>query len=383
MSFFPDLILEKLNTLVVVINNKGKVDYVSPAVSNILGFSREALQGEGWFNLTRKNHAEMTHVKEEVKLMIESDVMPAPFERQLKTARGESRWILWTSSKGPENSIIGIGYDVTERKIIQDDLEIKNRELQKKNSELLDSLKYAQNIQEAILPNVDSIKASFNKAFVYYNPKDIVSGDFYFHYKKGNKVFIAAVDCTGHGVPGALMSVIGNSLLKDIIIKRGTENPAEVLRLLDEELFISINRSGRTVTSDGMDVSLGVFDFDRKTLTYAGAFRTLLYVRDEQVFEIKGSRYPIGFYQDIVKSFDFTEMVFQDKDSFYFFSDGYADQFGGEQGKKLNRKRFKELLLTINEMPADEQESFLDYALTNWKQEEDQTDDILVIGIEV
>ncbi|MDQ3191847.1 MAG: SpoIIE family protein phosphatase [Bacteroidota bacterium] len=383
MTVFPDIILEKLNTLVVVINNKGKVDYVSPAVSNVLGFSQELLKGEGWFNLTRKNHAEVIHVKEDVQLMIESDVMPAPFERQLKTARGDSRWILWSSSKGPDNSIIGIGYDITDRKNMQEDLELKNRELQKKNSELLDSLKYAQNIQEAILPDINSFKASFNKAFVYYNPKDIVSGDFYFHYKKDNKTFVAAVDCTGHGVPGALMSVIGNSLLKDIIVKRGTENPAEILRLLDEELFLAINKSGKTVTSDGMDVALGVFDFDRKVLTYAGAFRTLLYVRNGLINEVKGSRYPIGFYQDIVKSFEATEIDFQEKDSFYFFSDGYADQFGGEDGKKLNRKRFKELLLTINEMEADEQESFLDYALTNWKQEEDQTDDILVIGIEI
>ncbi|HET6243193.1 MAG: SpoIIE family protein phosphatase [Bacteroidetes bacterium] len=381
MTVISDIILEKLNTLLVVINNQGKLDYVSPSVSKALGVSPEILNGQGWFNLTRKNAAEMIHVKEEVKLMIQSEVLPAPFEREFKTARGEKRWILWSPSKGPDNSVIGIGYDITERKIAEERIQEKNRELQKKNSELLDSLKYAQTIQEAILPDIDSIKASFKKAFVYYNPKDIVSGDFYFHYKTGNRVFVAAVDCTGHGVPGALMSVIGNSLLKDIVVKRGTNDPAQILRFLDEELFTAINRSGKTVTSDGMDVAIGVFDFDKKVLTYSGAFRTLLYVRNQEVLEVKGNRYPIGFYQDVVKSFESVEIPLQQDDSFYFFSDGYADQFGGEQGKKLNRKRFKDLLLTINEMEADEQESFLDYALTNWKQEEEQTDDILIIGI--
>jgi PAS domain S-box-containing protein len=383
MTAISEFILERLNTLVVVINESGNADYVSPSVKQVLGFEPEALKGEGWFRLTRKSADETEQVKTEVKQMISTGAVPVSFERNMVTANGESRRILWNSSSGPENTIVGIGYDITDRKYIEDQLEQKNLELLKKNSELVDSLKYAQNIQEAILPDVSVIRESFSDAFVLFKPRDIVSGDFYFHFKKKNKVFVAAVDCTGHGVPGALMSVIGNALLRDIIIKRGVEDPAEILYLLDEELFSAINKEGRPITNDGMDLALGVFDQEKNILSYAGAFRPLLFVRDKEVLEVKGSRYPIGFYQDIQKHFETVEIPVEKDDVFYFFSDGYIDQFGGEEGKKFNRGRFKELLLTVNEMNLEEQEGFLDYAIRNWKQEEDQTDDILVVGVKI
>jgi serine phosphatase RsbU (regulator of sigma subunit) len=211
-----------------------------------------------------------------------------------------------------------------------------------------------------------------------------VSGDYYFYYKKQNKIFVAAVDCTGHGVPGALMSIIANGILKEVVIKKGIEKPSEILYVLDDELQLALNKQNNTeITNDGMDVSIAVFDFDTFKVNYAGAFRPMLLVRNNEFIEFEASRFPIGFYGDVVKEFTSKEVELQKGDTFYLFTDGYCDQFGGEEKKKFNRKRFKELLLTAQSMEMDEQESFLQYALNNWKQEENQVDDVLVMGLKI
>ena len=151
---------------------------------------------------------------------------------------------------------------------------------------------------------------------------------------------------------------------------------------LDEELFVALNKKGDgSVTNDGMDVALGVFDFVENTLSYAGAFRPMLLVRDNDFIEFEGSRFPIGFYGDTEKEFTTTTIDLKQGDSYYFFTDGYCDQFGGELKKKFNRKRFKELLLSAQSMEMEEQESFLQYAHLNWRQDEPQVDDVLVMGI--
>src|ERR1035437_1432211 len=294
-----------------------------------------------------------------------------PYERLLKTVRGGERWILWNTSKWPANSLVGIGHDITDRKNTEEKLLKKNKELTQFNKDVTDSLQYACRIQEAILPDVQKIKNVFKDAFVLYLPKDVVSGDYYFFFQKNKKTIVAAVDCTGHGVPGALMSVIANSILKEVIVKRGIEEPSEILYALDEELFSALNKQNTTVVSnDGMDVALGVFDLENNTLTYSGAFRPMLLVRNNELIEFDGNRYPIGMYGDVKKEFVSQQIQLQEDDTFYFFTDGYCDQFGGEQKKKFNRKRFKELLLSAQSLEMDEQESFLQYALLNWRQNE-------------
>jgi serine phosphatase RsbU (regulator of sigma subunit) len=147
------------------------------------------------------------------------------------------------------------------------------------------------------------------------------------------------VDCTGHGVPGALMSFIANGILKDVIIKKGLEEPSEILYTLDEELFLALNKqNSEGVTNDGMDVALGVFDLDNHKLIYSGAFRPMIMIRNEEIIEFEANRYPIGFYGDVKKEFVSEEIDLKENDTFYFFTDGYCDQFGGELKKKFNRK---------------------------------------------
>ncbi|PKP44696.1 MAG: hypothetical protein CVT95_10850 [Bacteroidetes bacterium HGW-Bacteroidetes-12] len=383
MSLVTDAILEKLNSLIVVVNPSGYVEYVSPSAKRILGFEPEHLVGEGWWNLTRDNVEDRQSIKALTLQQMKQEALleTAPQERLLKTANGSERWILWNTSKGPLNTLVGIGHDITDRKKAELQLLEKNTELLQHNKDMLDSIQYASRIQEAILPDVQKIKNAFKDAFVLYQPKDVVSGDYYFFYQQDNKAFVAAVDCTGHGVPGALMSFIANGILKEVIIKKRIENPAAILYALDEELALALDKENHTETHDGMDVSIGVFDFIEQTFSYAGAFRPVLVVRDNELIEMEASRYPIGFYADVQKVFTTKTIDIKQNDAFYFFTDGYCDQFGGERKKKFNRKQFKELLLSAQDMEMSEQEAYLQYVLLNWRQEEAQVDDVLVMGI--
>lgn len=384
MSLVTDAILEKINSLIVVVNKTGNVEYVSPSAKRILGFEPEQLMGDGWWNLTRDNVDDRKSIIELTlqQLKQESMLETVPQEHLLKTATGSDCWILWNTSKGPDNTLVGIGHDITDRKKAEMKLMDKNSELIQHNKDMLDSIKYASRIQEAILPDVQKIKNAFKDAFVLYQPKDVVSGDYYFFCQRGNKAFVAAVDCTGHGVPGALMSFVANGALKEVIIKKEIEEPSEILYALDEELFLALSKSKDGVISmDGMDVAIGVFDFVEQTFSYAGAFRPVLVVRDNELIEMEASRYPIGFYADVQKVFTAQTIDIKQNDAFYFFTDGYCDQFGGERKKKFNRKQFKELLLSAQDMEMSEQEAYLQYVLLNWRQEEPQVDDILVMGI--
>ncbi len=381
-------IIERLNNLIVVANQEGTVEYVSPSVKTMLGYEPSELLGNGWWNNTKSNEEDNVLFKDYINNKFESnrnsEDKEVSYERQLKTANGISKWILWNMSVGPDNSIISIGSDITKRKDAERALEEKNNNLQQQNEDIIDSIQYARKIQDAILPRVSAITKSVADAFVLYLPKDTVSGDFYWYHKKENKIFVAAVDCTGHGVPGALMSVVGNSILKDVIVKRGIEDPSQILETLDSDVNNLFQKEDSyDVMSDGMDMALAVIDLETNRLTFAGAMRPIWIVRDNEVIEIKGDRFPIGYFYGVEKTFTNVEVELKKDDQIYLFSDGYADQFGGEKNKKFNRKKMKELLVSINAMSGIEQQSFLDYALKNWRQEIEQTDDVLVIGLKI
>lgn len=381
-------ILERLNNIIVVANSTGNVEYVSPSVKNILGFEPNELLGNGWWNNTKSGQDQSITFIEYINTLFKTvgghDANEVSYERQLSTASGAEKWILWNTSVGPDNNIISIGSDITQRKKAEKELEEKNKSLQQKNEDIIDSIQYARKIQEAILPNVEKISENLTDAFVLYLPKDVVSGDFYFYYKKGNKLFVAAVDCTGHGVPGALMSVVGNSILKDVIVKRGIESPSEILKNLDVDVNNLLQKEDTyDVMSDGMDVALALIDTEKLQLTFSGAMRPLWLMRDREVVELKGDRFPIGYFYGVEKSFSDTVINLKKSDQLYLFSDGYADQFGGEKNKKFNKKKLRELLISINGMKGEDQEGFLEYALKNWRQDIEQTDDVLLIGLKI
>ena len=386
MSLVNNTILERINSLIVVVNAQGRVEYVSPSAKRILGFEPEQLLGDGWWNLTRDDKKERRKIRELVRKQIEQKVLleTIPQERLLKTSSGGEKWILWNTSKGLFNKLVAIGHDITERKVSEQQLLFKHKELEQQNLEILASIRYARRIQESILPDIHRLLPACKESFALFLPKDEVSGDFYFVHQRGSKSFVVAVDCTGHGVPGALMTMIANSLLREVIVKQGIDDPAKILYQLDKELIEELNKDdGRDITNDGMDVAVAVVDTEQRTLTYAGAFRPMLLLRKGEIIEFDANRFPIGFYGDSPKRFESRSIELLEEDTFYLFTDGFCDQFGGEDKKKFNRKRFKDLLVFIQSMSLAEQEAFLKYALLNWRQDEPQVDDVLVIGVKV
>lgn len=269
---------------------------------------------------------------------------------------------------------------VTERTF---ELEEKNKEILNKNKEITDSLIYAKRIQAAVLPNLNTVYKILDQSFILYLPKDIVSGDFYEFTQKENKHIIAAADCTGHGVAGAFMSIIGSSLIKSIINEKNITAPSGILDALNEGIINSLKQH-ESETHDGMDISICSFDTKNMSLEFAGANRPLWLIRNDELIVYAADKFPIGGLQ-IKHNNQFTnhQIKIQPKDTIYLFSDGYADQFGGEHGKKLMTKKLKEILVSIQHLSMNEQKIYLQNYFNEWKGNNEQVDDVLIIGIRI
>jgi PAS domain S-box-containing protein len=377
-------ILEKLNALVVVLNKYGNAEYVSQSACQLLGYNPSQLIGENWWEVTRFSKPEGERIKNKILALMRRNINSTEsFEHLFKTSYGVQKWIRWNVSFIDDEQIVGIGYDVTEKKHQEKQLIERNLLLQQQNKEIKDSINYAKRIQQNSLQSVDYIKNIFSNNFVLYKPKDTLSGDFYFFFQDNENRYAIAIDCTGHGVPGAMMSMVANSIIKEVLLNKKAKAVSQILYEMDSELFKCINSYGSEMNNDGMDVSIISINKKTNRLHFAGAFRPMIIIRDGQIIELKASHYPLGFYNDVEKVFEEQVLLLKSDDCLYMFTDGFIDQFGGTKNKKLNKKNFKELLLTSSEMPMEEQESFLDYSINNWKQDEEQTDDVLVIGIKI
>lgn len=258
----------------------------------------------------------------------------------------------------------------------------KNEKLKVAYNEIRDSINYAKRIQEAISPPVALISKAIPQSFILSKSKDIVSGDFYWFAQKGDELIIAAVDCTGHGVPGAFMTVIGNSLLNQIVNIASVLSPAAILNQLDEKVLETFRHEGDYhETNDGMDISICKYNMAKKELKFAGAKRPLYFIRENLLQEIKGDPFPIGSFQYEFKKI-YTEHVIQvlPGDTFYLFSDGYQDQFG-VKGRKFMKRRFRDFLLELQSNSMDVIKKELEENIDLWRGNAEQTDDILVIGL--
>lgn len=274
---------------------------------------------------------------------------------------------------------------ILEEKVTERTIELKdaNDQLSVAFQDIKDSINYAKKIQDAILPLEDEIKTALPDSFVLFKPRDVVSGDFYWFNKKDDKIFIAAVDCTGHGVPGAFMSMIGSSLLNEIVTKKGPHDAASVLKKLHQGVRKSLKQDRDSYESkDGMDLALSIYDTTHHTLQYSGAKRPLFVYRNGEFEEIKADKQSIGGLE-MEDHYTFTNHNFELKkgDTFYMFTDGYVDQFGGDKEKKYSTKRLKDTLTSIQSLSLKQQGIELDTIIENWKNGIEQIDDILVIGI--
>lgn len=261
------------------------------------------------------------------------------------------------------------------------ELETKNKLIEHQKAETTKSIEYALHIQQSILPDKEHISECFPQSFVLYKPKDIVSGDFYAFAQQRNEIIIAAADCTGHGVPGALMSMLGSNILYQIINEKKITKPNEILFHLNLGVAESLKQN-KNAGNDGMDIS--ICNFKNNVLQYAGAYRPLYIIRQGELIETKATKMAIGGQQiDQQRIYENHEFELQKGDTIYLTTDGYADQFGGDKNKKLTTTKFKEMLLQIQDMTMQEQEIHLADFIEKWRGENEQVDDICVIGIRI
>jgi len=264
-----------------------------------------------------------------------------------------------------------------EQKVIE-----RTRQIAQQNINITDSIHYASRIQSALLPPAEELDRLLPSYFILNKPKDIVSGDYYWVSNKDNKVIVVVADCTGHGVPGAFMSIMGINFLNEIVNKSEKLRANEVLNELREQLIKSLRQKGKKdEAKDGMEMALCVVDFDSKKLQYSGAFRPMYLLRNKELHVFKGDRMPIGIYNEEEISFSNKEVQFKENDIIYLFSDGYVDQIGGPGRKTYRSKKFKQLLVDIHQKALEEQRVILEKEYEEWRRDTEQIDDILVMGI--
>jgi serine phosphatase RsbU (regulator of sigma subunit) len=263
---------------------------------------------------------------------------------------------------------------------------IQKEEIEIKNKDITDSINYAQKIQESILPPACMLQEKFAGAFIFYQPKDIVSGDFYWYGEFDNDIFIiACADSTGHGVPGAFMSMIGTTLIKDICSSASVDSPSTILSSLDKEIRTVLRQNlEEGGSNDGMDITIAEINLRSKTISTASAMRPMTIYQGGKPIYVHGNRFSIGGqYEFGEKTFDTFDYKLNKGDKIYMYTDGYADQFGGPHGKKFKSVSIRNLLQDIHEKPMDEQYSYVRNTFDSWKGDMGQVDDVLFMGLEI
>ncbi len=293
------------------------------------------------------------------------DYVTKPFQREEVIARVQTQLKISTLTKN---------------------LEAQNKILETINQEITDSIMYASRIQKALMPNHDVLQSYFPQSFVFFQPRNIVSGDFYQVFEKRNKVFVLVADCTGHGVPGAFMSLLGMNLISQIIEERNITETSAILEELDANIQKLVNQplENGEIPQDGMDIAIIALDKQKNQIQYASTGRPIYLVRNALLTDLRGDKYAIGG-EKIDKKF-FTHYTINDiqpKDRLYLFSDGITDQFGGEENKKITSKRFQQWLTHTHTLPMLAQKEAIITLFNEWKGENEQTDDVIVIGIEI
>ena len=270
-----------------------------------------------------------------------------------------------------------------ELQTLNEHIENQKNKIETVHKHITGSINYAKRIQEAMLPINEIFENNFNNYFIYYKPRDIVSGDFYWAEKYKSKFIYAVADCTGHGVPGAMLSMLGISLLNKITTQNSEFKASEILDNLRAEVKKSLKQTGdnQTETKDGMDIALCVIDTKTNELQFSGAYNPLYIYRQNKLIELKADRQPIGIYTR-ENNFTNNEFQLQKDDIIYSFSDGFADQFN-DKGKKYMKKRFKNLLINIAENNLQEQKIILENEFIKWKSTNKQIDDIVITGIKI
>jgi PAS domain S-box-containing protein len=357
---------------------EGVISYINPVIETYTSHLPAAFLGKNAkeTSLDTKILEHWLKIVEDVNSTNDKVSTEMPFPSTLGNRVMQVNAIPEYNEEDKLESVLVVSHDITERKMIE-------LEIQEKNKKINDSINYSKRIQNAILPNTRVVNKTLPDSFILYKPRDVVSGDFPWFVQMKNEVYIAAVDCTGHGVPGALLSLIGYFLLNDIVRSRKITEAGVILDLLDEGVTTTLRQDqDDSATKDGMDIALCKINLDTNEIEYAGAHRPLYFVKDGVMDEIKGNKFPIG--GGIFKNqtnFTTHKMTMKPGDSVYFSSDGYPDQFGGPEQRKLGPKRVREMVEKAHKLPMKEAAQIFDSEWEAWKGDTKQTDDVLLIGI--
>ncbi|MES2799482.1 MAG: SpoIIE family protein phosphatase [Bacteroidota bacterium] len=384
LNYFQE-VLTQTSVIYLVLDPSGKVIFVSPALQQILGLNPAATIGKNWFEITRNNISDQLAVKKRISDFIQSDENTLPtYVTHLQDVNQNDVHILWNTIKASDGQLIGTGQDITQKVIQEKLITDVNNSLKEVNTYMKDSINYAARLQKAILKNPDVLREEFTDLSIFYRPKDVVSGDIYFYSTTKKYQYIAAIDCTGHGVPGAMLSLIANTLLRNIIKRKGVHSVSEILKKLDKEFINYLNENNSSyVIADGLDIALIQIDKAKNCYTFAGAFRPMIVLNNGVIEVVKASKYPIGFYEDVEKTFEEHKRPIVEGERIVLFSDGFPDQFGGERSKKINRIRFLEMLESIDSNSGIAYEQALRYLFEGWKGTNEQTDDVTVISFKI
>src|SRR3989339_743552 len=398
------IVASETDNAVMIMDADGTFEWVNEGFTKMYGYTLEQLKlfrGSSIFDSTGNKHL--------LELIESGEVNKEPiiYESLCHTKSGEKIWAQTTitpvlDENGSIVKLVAIDSNIHQMKLAEEEIRQAKEEIEaqrdeiqeqknlvdEKNKDITDSINYAKNIQNAILPDISIIQRNFPDTFVLFKPRDIVSGDFYWYNESEQYAYFAAIDCTGHGVPGAFMSMLGFAFLNEIVNKDSVFEPDDILNRLRGLIVKSLHQEGKTTDSkDGMDVVLCVVDKQNNKLYFSGANNPLYLIRNNELNEYKGDKMPIAYHLRM-DPFAKLEIEIQKGDTFYFFSDGFADQFGGPKGKKFMYKHLKTLLLEIQEKPMQEQNAFLVTTIEDWKAHIDpdtghyyeQVDDIVIIG---
>ncbi len=402
------IVASETDNAVMIMDSKGNFDWINEGFTKMYGYSLDELKRELGLNIVADNTGN-EHLKDLIDEGFNSKE-PIIYESLKPTKWGEKIWSQTTitpifNEANEVIKLVAIDSNINKMKLAEEEIKQQKEEIEaqrdeigeqknmveEKNKDITDSINYAKNIQNAILPSFLQIKNTFPNTFILYKPRDIVSGDFYWYNENEKYSYFAAVDCTGHGVPGAFMSMLGFAFLNEIVNKDTLMEPNVILNKLRNQVIKSLHQEGKlTDSKDGMDIVLLVVDKQTKKMEFAGANNPLYLIRNNELIEYKGEKMPIAYHLRM-DPFSKTEIQLLEGDTLYFFSDGLADQFGGPKGKKFMYKHLKELLVEINEHPMDEIHKLLDSAVEDWKSYIDpvtgspyaQVDDVLVVGVRI
>lgn len=391
------IVASKTDNAVVIASISGDIEWVNDGFSRLFGYTLEEFIG-----LKGKNIIEVssnTNIKQYLNQSINEKKSVVYTSRAL-TKSSEEIWLQTTltpiyDSSGNFFKIIAIDSDITKIKQAEQEVEhqrdiaLKQRDLiSEQKQEITDSINYAQQIQAAVLPTIDFIGSKVSDFFVLFKPRDIVSGDFYWATAKENKLFVAVVDCTGHGVPGAFMSMLGIAFLNEIVnktfdLRQDNITASEILEQLRDRVITSLHQTGKLGGSqDGMDMVMCILDMDKMIMQYSGANNPIYFIKNKVFKEIKPDKMPIGIHYK-TGPFSNHNIEISKGDTLYIFSDGYADQFGGPKAKKFKYKPFQEMLLNLQHHSMPLQKEIIEKNLNEWKGDIPQIDDIVVVGIRV